>query len=273
MAGDLHSSSAEGSKPVPDSESASAGGTQAHGAAATAAASAAFADRRSAQPDEKSAQPGPDAASAAPGSPGSPGSHSSHSSPGLSSRVAAALEELWVAVFAWIPTPVGLALRLLAWRWLFRSCGSARFGTGLSLAGCGNMRIGNGVRMGRGCFVTATDGELVLGDCVALSPNVHVGADAGRIEIGAHTAVGPGTVIRAANHRIERQDVPIMHQGHVPGRIIIEEDVWIGANCVITPDVRIGRGAVVGAGAVVTRNVAPFSIVGGVPAKLIGMRG
>lgn len=108
---------------------------------------------------------------------------------------------------------------------------------------------------------------------MALSPNVHVGADAGRIEIGAHTAVGPGTVIRAANHCIARQDVPIMHQGHVPGQIIIEEDVWIGANCVITPDVRIGRGAVVGAGAVVTRNVAPFSIVGGVPAKQIGMRG
>ena len=196
-----------------------------------------------------------------------------HAAPGMGSRVKAALEELWIAAFAWVPTPVGIALRLLAWRWIFKSCGSARFATGLSLAGCGNMRIGNGVRMGRGCFVMASDGGLVLHDSVALSPNVHVGADAGRIEIGAQTAIGPGTVIRAANHCIARQDVPIMHQGHVPGQIIIEEDVWIGANCVITPDVRIGRGAVVGAGAVVTRNVAPFSIVGGVPAKQIGMRG
>ncbi|SDG00551.1 acyltransferase [Desulfovibrio legallii] len=193
--------------------------------------------------------------------------------PCLGQRLAAALEELWIALFAWVPTPLGLALRLLAWRWLFARCGSVRFGTGLTLAGCPHMRLGDNVRLGRGCFVTATDGTLVLHHDVALSPCVHVGADAGRIEIGAHTAVGPGTVIRAANHRIARQDVPIMCQGHVPGQIVIEEDVWIGANCVVTPDVRIGRGAVVGAGAVVTRNVAPFTIVGGVPAKVIGMRG
>ena len=196
-----------------------------------------------------------------------------HGAPGWRRRVGAALEELWIALLGWIPTPVGLALRLAGWRWMFARCGSARFGTGLSLAGCKGMTIGNNVRLGRGCFITATDGTLVLHDSVALSPYVHVGADAGRIEIGAHTAVGPGTVIRAANHCIARQDVPMMHQGHVPGEIIIEEDVWIGANCVITPDVRIGRGAVVGAGAVVTRNVAPFAIVGGVPAKVIGMRG
>ena len=252
MVGDLHSSPAEGGKPIAASQGAGAVGAQPHGAAETAS-------RPAAQP-QTGAQPQATPASG-------------HRAPGLFSRVSAALEELWVAAFAWIPTPVGIALRLLAWRWLFKSCGSARFGTGLSLAGCRNMRIGNSVRLGRGCFVTASDGELVLHNSVALSPNVHVGADAGRIEIGAHTAVGPGTVIRAANHCIARQDVPIMHQGHVPGQIVIEEDVWIGANCVITPDVRIGRGAVVGAGAVVTRNVAPFSIVGGVPAKLIGMRG
>ena len=255
MAGEFNSAPEQGDKAADGSKSASAVGAQTHGAAAETSVSAGPSAQPEAQPGVKAAPPKP------------------HAGPGLFSRVSAALEELWLASFAWIPTPVGLALRLFAWRWLFKSCGSARFGTGLSLAGCRNMRIGNGVRMGRGCFVTANDGELVLHDNVALSPNVHVGADAGRIEIGAHTAVGPGTVIRAANHCIARQDVPIMHQGHVPGQIVIEEDVWIGANCVITPDVRIGRGAVVGAGAVVTRNVAPFSIVGGVPAKEIGRRG
>ena len=155
-----------------------------------------------------------------------------HGAPGWCRRLGAALEELWIALLGWIPTPVGLALRLAGWRWLFARCGSVRFSTGLSLAGCRGMCLGSNVRLGRGCFITATDGELVLHDNVALSPYVHVGADAGRIEIGAHTAVGPGTVIRAANHCIARQDVPMMHQGHVPGEIIIEEDVWIGANCV-----------------------------------------
>lgn len=213
------------------------------------------------------------ASTAAQAGPGGSTPPPAHGAPGWRRRLGAALEELWVALLGWIPTPVGLALRLAGWRWMFARCGSVRFGTGLSLAGCRGMTLGDNVRLGRGCFITATDGTLVLHDSVALSPFVHVGADAGRIEIGAHTAVGPGTVIRAANHCIARQDVPIMHQGHVPGVIVIEEDVWIGANCVITPDVRIGRGAVVGAGAVVTRNVAPFAIVGGVPAKVIGMRG
>jgi galactoside O-acetyltransferase len=187
-------------------------------------------------------------------------------------RILSALEEFWIALFAWIPTPVGLFLRCCVWRPLFARCGLVRFGTGLTLSGCKNMRLADGVRLGRGCFVTAGNGALELGENVAVSPCVHLGADWGRIEIGAHTAIGPGVVIRAANHRFTRKELPIMLQGHVAGQIIIEEDVWIGANCVVTPDVRIGRGAVVGAGAVVTRDVAPYSIVGGVPAKIIGTR-
>lgn len=192
--------------------------------------------------------------------------------PSLSDRIAAACEELWIALFAWIPTPVGVLIRLLAWRWCLAQCGSVRFGTALTLAGMKNISLGNGVRIGRGSFLTSGNGSLILSDSVAVSPCVNIGADHGRIHIGSKTAIGPGTVIRAANHRFERPDIPIISQGHTEGSVIIEEDVWIGANCVITPDVRIGRGAIVGAGAVVTRNVAPFSIVAGVPAREIGRR-
>ena len=71
------------------------------------------------------------------------------------SRLRAAWEELWIACFAWIPTPLGLALRWLAWRWLFDRCGSVRFGTGLSFVGCRHMRLGDVVRLGRGCIITA----------------------------------------------------------------------------------------------------------------------
>ncbi len=192
--------------------------------------------------------------------------------PGIMQRMTQALEELWIAFFSWIPTPVGTALRWLAWRWFFKSCGSARFSVCQTIAGMKNIALGNGARIGRGCFLTAASGQLVIGENVSISPCVNIGADNGVIEIGAHAAIGPGTVIRAANHRFDVPDVPIMRQGHNRGKVIIEDDVWIGANCVITPDVRIGRGAIVGAGAVVTRNVAPFSIVGGVPAHEIGRR-
>lgn len=187
-------------------------------------------------------------------------------------RIAAAAEELWIAFFAWIPTPLGILLRLFAWRWFFARCGTARFGTALTIIGLGNISLGNGCRIGRGVFLTAANGRLVLEDQVAISPNANIGADDGEVSIGRQVAIGPGTVIRAANHRFDRSDLPIMAQGHCRGKVVIEEDVWIGANCVITPDVRIGRGAIVGAGAVVTRNVAPFAIVAGVPARVIGAR-
>lgn len=201
------------------------------------------------------------------------GSPARAKSPTLAARLAAALEELWVALFGWLPTSLGMGIRALAWLPLFASRTLVRFGTGVTLAGCRNMRFGRGVRVGRLCILTAQDGELSLADGAALSPGVHLGADHGRIEVGSCTAIGPGTVVRAANHRFERRDMPIMRQGHVPGVVVIEDDVWIGANCVVTPDVRIGRGAVVGAGAVVTRDVAPFAVVGGVPARPIGTRG
>lgn len=136
------------------------------------------------------------------------------------SRLRAAWEELWIACFAWIPTPLGLALRWLAWRWLFDRCGSVRFGTGLSFVGCRHMRLGDAVRLGRGCIITAGDGELVLGDRVSISPYAHVAADGGRIVMGRHVAVGPGTVLRAANHCFSRHDVPILQQGHHPGEIV-----------------------------------------------------
>ena len=190
----------------------------------------------------------------------------------LFTRLRKAAEELWIALFGWIPTPLGMLLRLIAWRPLFKHCGSVRFATGLTLIQCSAISLGNKVRLGRGVFLTANHGRLELGPRVALSPLVHVSADEGEITIGACTAIGPGSVLRAANHAFARTDIPIMDQGHTSGFIHIDEDVWIGANCVITADVHIGRGAIVGAGAVVTRNVAPFSIVAGVPAKVIGQR-
>ncbi len=189
-----------------------------------------------------------------------------------SERLTGALRDVWLCLLGWIPTPVGTALRWVCWAPLFASCGRVRFGTGVDMAGMRNMRLADGVRVGRHCFLSAQHGRLELGGRVALSPCVHVCADDGVIVIGAHTAIGMNTVLRAANHRTDRLDVPMMDQGHVPGVITIEEDVWIGAGCVITPDVTIGRGAVVGAGAVVTRDVAPMTVVGGVPARVIGRR-
>lgn len=183
-----------------------------------------------------------------------------------------ALEELAVACLAWLPARPGMVIRLVCWKPLFAACGRVRFGTGLVLQGCASMRLADKVRLGRGCQLYAEGGSLELGEETALSPGVTVDASGGLVRLGRQVAVGPGTVIRAANHCFDRPDVPIMRQGHRYGEVIVEDDVWIAANCTLTPDVRVGRGAVVGAGAVVTRDVEPYAIVGGVPARIIGRR-
>jgi galactoside O-acetyltransferase len=97
-------------------------------------------------------------------------------------------------------------------------------------------------------------------------------AAAGKIVIGNCVLIAPNVVLRAANHDIGRGPVPIRHRPSVSGEIIIEDDVWIGSNAVVTADVTLARGTVVGAGAVVTSSTEPYSIVGGVPARKIGER-
>ena len=94
----------------------------------------------------------------------------------------------------------------------------------------------------------------------------------GEITIESNVLVGPNVVMRASGHRYKDINIPIRDQGHQEGKIVIKEDVWIGANAVILPNVVVGKGAVVGAGAVVTKDVADFDIVGGVPAIKIGSR-
>lgn len=194
-------------------------------------------------------------------------------SPGrFCARFSASLTDIWIFLFAWIPTQIGMALRLFFWRPLFHRCGTVRFHENLTFSGLKNISLGNGVRLGKGSYITANGGELEIGDFTAISPCAHVGADNGRIIMGKYCAIGPGVVLRAANHRFDRLDAPISTQGHKPGSIIVEDDVWVGANSVITPDVILGTGCIIGAGSVVTHNVEPYSIVGGVPARLIARR-
>jgi galactoside O-acetyltransferase len=121
-------------------------------------------------------------------------------------------------------------------------------------------------------YLYANDGGLLeIGDACSVNSNVQLGAASGRIKIGNEVMIGPNVVIRAANHGTQRA-LPMMRQPWESGEIIIEDDVWIGANAVITGKVTLARGTVVAAGAVVTHSTEAYSIVGGVPARKIGER-
>ena len=135
-----------------------------------------------------------------------------------------------------------------------------------------NITVGRGFRAMAGLNLFANDGRLVIGDDCSLNTNVYLGASNGSITLGSRVLIGPNVVLRAADHEVVEGE-PVISQGHVTGHIVIEDDVWIGANCVITRDVRVQSGSVIGAGSVVTRDIPPGVIVGGVPARLIRPRG
>jgi galactoside O-acetyltransferase len=141
------------------------------------------------------------------------------------------------------------------------------------VSGTKNIRLGNYVHfMGRD-YLDAADGSITIGNRtsfnigVILDANIH-----GEIIIGNNVLVGPNVVIIASSHAHSRIDIPMRDQGHISGRIVIEDDVWIGANSVIIPDVVIGHGAIIGAGSVVTHDIDAFVFAAGVPARPISSR-
>ena len=92
-------------------------------------------------------------------------------------------------------------------------------------------------------------------------------------KIGSYVMIAPDVSILTQGHEFKSIDIPMINQGETKELIpIIEDNVWIGRNAIIMPGIKIGRGSIVGAGAVVTKDVHPFSIVGGVPAKFIKKR-
>lgn len=112
--------------------------------------------------------------------------------------------------------------------------------------------------------------NIMIGDNSGLGTNCRI---TGKCIIGKYVMMGPNVSIYTRNHAHNRIDIPMCKQGNEEEKpVIIENDVWIGANAIILPGIKIGEGVIVGAGAVVTHDVPPFAIVGGNPAKIISYR-
>jgi maltose O-acetyltransferase len=90
--------------------------------------------------------------------------------------------------------------------------------------------------------------------------------------IGRNVIMGPDVKIYTKNHNFDNIDIPIQFQGHTSEAVNIGDDVWLGANVIVLPGVSIYSHSVVAAGSIVTKDVPAFSIVAGVPAKVIGKR-
>lgn len=173
----------------------------------------------------------------------------------------------WMARLARTVTSAWLRMRV-------GHCGKRlRAGTGVKVLGGGNITLGDDVSILGDATLAAIGGVLQIGDRVAMNRHVHIDASqAGRIQVGSCVLIGPNVVLRASDHSHERTDIPIRDQGHTGGWIHVEEGVWLAANVVVTRNVRVGAHSIVAAGAVVVEDVPPFSVVAGVPARVLRSR-
>ncbi len=119
-----------------------------------------------------------------------------------------------------------------------------------------NISIGNDVYIGPGAVFLAADAPLTIGNKVLFGPNVSV-------ITGDHPIDLRGKFIFDIHEKSPGEDLPVF----------ISDDVWIGAGATVLKGVEIGRGAVIAAGAVVNKNVPPYAIAGGIPAKILKFRG
>jgi acetyltransferase-like isoleucine patch superfamily enzyme len=131
--------------------------------------------------------------------------------------------------------------------------------------------VGTNVQIGSNCkFVNPK--RITIGNNVLINHHVEMEATGGEIILGNFILIGMHAKFINANHKFDDWKKPISLQGISQSKIILEDDIWIGMHAIILPDVTIGRGSIVAAGAVVTKDVEPYSIVGGVPAKIIKYR-
>lgn len=145
------------------------------------------------------------------------------------------------------------------WKRCMKKCGKNVYIRPMSsdIKGIENLSIGNNVLIPKGSTIYCTVAELKIGNNVIFGPKPTIITGDHRIDL-----IGKYIIDITEKEKLPQNDLPV----------IIEDDVWCGANVTILKGVTIGRGSVIAAGAVVTKSCAPYSIIGGVPAKLIKMR-
>jgi len=128
-----------------------------------------------------------------------------------------------------------------------------------------NLKVSEGVRMNNPLMISVGD-DCYIGAGVQFYPWNE------RITIGNNVLIAAGVRMITRKHGFADCTVPMSEQGYTNAPIVIENDVWIGFQAVILPGVTIGQGSIIGASAVVTKDVAPYSVMGGIPARLIRKR-
>jgi len=205
------------------------------------------------------------------------------------------LEQLLFALFGWLPSLIGIGLRGLFYKLIIKSAGLPFIENGVRILQAKNLRLGRGVYIDYGVYLHACPVGIDIGDKTFIMHNSilhvfnfrnlpHAGIRIGRncfigeanvmrgqggITIGNDVYTGPLVQILAVNHVYGDPDQLIREQGITAEGITIEDDVWLAAGCIVLDGVRIGKGSVIGAGAVVTEDIPSYSIAVGSPARVV----
>lgn len=156
---------------------------------------------------------------------------------------------------------------------MLRACGAnCVFEEGALIFHPENVSLGHNVYVGHQAILKGYyKNEMVIGDHTWIGQQCFLHS-AGGITVGARVGIGPGVKVLTSTHREAGREVPVLFAPVQFAPVFIDDDSDIGINAVILPGVRVGRGAVVGAGAVVTDDVPPYAVVAGVPARVLRFR-
>jgi len=205
------------------------------------------------------------------------------------------LEQTLMFLFGWMPTIVGIGLRGIFYRLMLKMDGTAAIERNVRLRFADQVRLGHGSYLDEGVYIHACPSGVEIGANTLVMHGavlhvynfrslphawIKIGSESligeysvirgqGGVTIGDRVYTSPMTQIIAVNHVFDDPGRPFIEQGITARGITIEDDVWLGSACVVTDGVRIGRGSVVAAGAVVTDDVPPHTVVAGVPARVI----
>lgn len=205
------------------------------------------------------------------------------------------LEQLLYMLFGWVPTIIGVGLRGIVYRLILHMDGLAAVESGVRLRFANRIHLKHGSYLDQGVYLHACPNGIQIGENTIVmhgavlhvynfrglpSAGIQIGRDSlvgeysvirgqGGVTIGDRVYTSPFTQILAVNHVFRDPQRPFIEQGITAEGIVIEDDVWLGAGAIITDGVRVGKGSIVAAGAVVTKDVAPHSVVAGVPARVV----
>ncbi len=136
----------------------------------------------------------------------------------------------------------------------------------------GTIKLGTDNHILNGCLLMTYGGTINIGNNCSINPYTIIYGHGNGVLIGNNVLIAGHCMIIPANHNFSRVDIPINQQGTNSKGIIIEDDVWIGAGCKILDGVTIAKGTIIAAGSVVNKSTESFSIVAGVPARVIKRR-